>query len=78
MSKITVIKAYGVLTDSLKTANELAYLDDKAVAEYRAFYHVGHLYAEQVTNGLALNTMLEITEQLNLCLQERKKLLNSQ
>lgn len=72
---IKVIKGYAALKASLKTPADLSYEDDFGVAEFRAFGAVGIIHAQRVRNPLALDTMLEVIEDLQTCLQDRKKLV---
>jgi len=75
---IKVIKAHQRLTQSLKSPDELAYEEDRALAEFRSFYQVASLHTTRVHNTLVINTMLEILENLrddlNNVLQKSKTL----
>jgi len=64
MAQIRVLQSYVKLSASLKNPADLAYEEDRAVADFRGFYQVGTLHATRVRSPLAINTMLEILENL--------------
>lgn len=68
---IKIVK-YAELTASLKQPGDLPFDDDRAVADFRAFYQVGCVHTSRVSNSLAVNTMLEILENLRDDLLARK------
>ncbi len=66
---------YDELKASLRSPNDLSFDDDRGVTEFRAFKVIGQLHAERVSNPLAMDTMLEVLDDLKNCLQTRRKLV---
>jgi len=58
------------MTQTLKSPAELDLQDDRAVADFRAFYHTAVIHAERVNSGLARNVLIEIVENLQNMLRK--------
>lgn len=70
MREVRVVKSYTTLTQTLKNPAELDIQDDRAVADFRAFYHTAIIHAERVNSGLARNVLIEIVENLQNMLRK--------
>lgn len=76
MPKIKVIKSYQTLTETLKSPSDISYAEDKAMAEFRAFYAVAPTYCGAVYNPKVLEVMEEVVDNIKNDLQTRKSMLN--
>ncbi len=59
MHPIKVLKKLDVTVIKTLTVD-----NDRAMTDYRAFYHIGDLHAKKVNDPYCLNVMLEIVENL--------------
>ncbi len=73
MSTIRVVKSYTEMVSH--SPQELAYLDDRAVADFRGFHQVAALHVERISSSLAANILLDILSALEKDLRERKNRL---
>jgi len=75
---VKVIKAYKQITTTIKSPADIAFEDDRAMTDFRGFYHVADVHTERVNSVQTLEVLEEVITNIQNSLQHRKKVLISQ